>query len=82
MNKIDLNPLAILLRRRLEVIANHAWRESDPAAQLAELQRVSEAIVAEQQRLQPSLPPRLSHFLTQASYTKALDWIEEQAKLV
>ena len=80
MNKIDLNPLAKLLRQRLSVIADHELRERDPAAQLAELQRVSEALVDEQRRLQPGLPPRLAHFLTQASYNKALDWIEEQSE--
>ena len=69
--------LADLLRHRLAVIADHGWRDRDAAAHLAELQRVSEAISAEHKRLRPELPARLQHFLVQASYSKALAWIEE-----
>ncbi|TDU64262.1 hypothetical protein EI77_04148 [Prosthecobacter fusiformis] len=66
-----------LLRQRLDTIADHAFRDRDPAAHLAELQRVSEALSAEHQRLKPVLPARLNHFLTQSSLTKALEYIEE-----
>lgn len=69
-------PLRQLLRRRLEVIADRDLRERDPAGQLRQLQAVSEAITAEQVRLRPQLPPRLNHYLSQASLQKALDWIE------
>ena len=69
-------PLRQLLRRRLEVIADRDLRERDPAGQLRQLQEVSEAITAEHARLRPQLPPRLNHYLTQASLQKALDWIE------
>lgn len=68
--------LHILLRQRLETIADHAFRDRDPAAHLAELQRVSEALGAEHARLKPVLPARLNHFLTQSSLTKALDYLE------
>ncbi|HCN77068.1 MAG TPA: hypothetical protein DIT13_07735 [Verrucomicrobiales bacterium] len=67
-----------LLRRRLEIIADHALRESDPAGQLRRLQEVSEAIQAEHEKLRPALHPRLNHFLTQSSLQKALDWIEQE----
>ncbi len=69
-------PLRQLLRRRLEVIADRDLRERDPAGQLRQLQEVSEAITAEHARLRPQLPPRLNHYLTQASLQKALDWLE------
>lgn len=65
-----------LLRQRLDTIADHAFRDRDPAAHLAELQRVSEAISAEHQRLRPLLPARLNHFLVQSSLVKALDFLE------
>ena len=69
-------PLRQLLRRRLEVIADRDLRERDPAGQLRQLQEVSEAITAEHARLRPQLPPRLNHYLTQASLQKALNWLE------
>jgi hypothetical protein len=65
-----------LLHRRLAVIADHDLRMRDPAEQLRQLQEVSEAIAAEHERLRPQLPPRLNHYLTQASLQKALDWLE------
>lgn len=72
----EFEPLRQLLLRRLAIIADHALRESDPAEQLRQLQEVSVALQAEHERLRPSLPPRLNHFLTQSSLQKALDWIE------
>lgn len=72
----DFSVLGTLLQKRLAVISDHALREADPAAQLKALQEVSEAIEAEHQRLRGRLPGRLRHFLEQASYQKALAWIE------
>ncbi len=69
-------PLLDLLQHRSSVIADHAWRDRDAAAHLAALQEVSEALVAEHQRLGANLPPRLKHYLTQCSYAKAAAWIE------
>ena len=74
----ELETLANLLRRRLEVIADHAWRDRDPEAHLEELKSVSEKIVALHQEISPGLPARLNHFLTQCSFDKALAWIEAQ----
>lgn len=70
------NDLALLLRRRREVIADHAFRDRDAAAHLDALREVSEAITAEQDRLRAETPPRLRHYLTQCSYDKALAWLE------
>ncbi len=67
-----LDKLATLLARRLEIIADHAWRDADPDAHLNALREVSESIEAEHQSLRPQLPPRLRHYLQQASYQKAL----------
>lgn len=65
-----------LLQQRRAVIADHAWRDRDAASHLAGLQAVSEALMAEHQRLRANLPPRLQHYLTQCSYDKAEAWIE------
>ena len=72
----DYSVLAGLLRRRLEVIADHAWRDSDPEGHLEALKEVSLAVDSERERLAPNLPARLAHFLFNASYSKALAWIE------
>ena len=72
----DLAHLHSLLQRRLVLIADHAFRDRDAAAHLAALENVSEEIVAEHQRLRAQLPPRLNHFLTQASFSKALEYLD------
>jgi len=38
---------------------------------------VSEDIMAEHEKLRASLPPRLNHFLTQASFSKALEYLTQ-----
>jgi len=68
-------PLAELLEARLAVIADHAWRDRDAAGHLEQLKTVSERLQAEHERLRGQLPPRLNHYLTQASFSKALEWI-------
>ena len=74
----DLSPLRALLQKRVAVIGDHVFRDADPAAHLKALQEVSEAIEAEHQKHRASLPGRLRHFLEQASYQKALTFLEEQ----
>lgn len=71
-------PLKGMLEERLRVIADHEMRERDAAAHLEMLKDVSLRLMAEQERLADVLPPRLKHFMAQASYSKALDWIREQ----
>lgn len=68
--------LAALLRERRTVIADHAFRDADPAAHLESLKRVSEAIAAEHRALSPVLPPMLAHCLERCSFDKALAFIE------
>lgn len=69
--------LRALLEERLEIIADHALRDRDPEAHLARLREVSERLLAEHAKRRAELPLRLNHFLTQASYGKALDWLRE-----
>lgn len=68
--------LRTLLQRRLDLIADHAFRDRDAAAHLEALKQVSEELGAEHVRLRAQLPPRLSHFLTQASFSKALEYLD------
>jgi hypothetical protein len=69
--------LAALLEKRLHVIADHAFRERDAQGHLAALREASEALDAAFQELRPQLPPRLRHFMEQASYTKALEYLKQ-----
>ena len=64
--------LADLLRRRLSVIADHAWRDRDPAAHLDALKSASEDISAWTATHRSSLDPQLRHFLANSSFDKAL----------
>ncbi|MCA1963689.1 MAG: hypothetical protein LDL31_07065 [Prosthecobacter sp.] len=73
----DFGTLQALLKRRLQLIADHEFREADPTGHLAALQQISELISAEHHRLRPILPGRLAHFLQQASFSKALEYLEE-----
>lgn len=72
----DFANLHALLKRRLDVIGDHAWRNRDPAGHLDGLREVSEAIATEHSRLRGKVPSRLNHFLIQASYAKALEFLE------
>lgn len=78
MNNEDLDTLIDLLRRRLEVIGDAVMRERDPEGQLALLQEVSEAISDFHRTRRDSIPPRLNHFLENASLQKALEWAEAE----
>lgn len=77
-----MDELAQLLRKRLEVISDHAFRDRDPDAHLNALKEVSESIVALHATLRDDgqLTPRLEHFLANCSFDKALALIEERAK--
>ena len=72
----SFDSLRVLLKRRLDLIADHAFRDRDSAGHLAALQQVSEELGAEHLRLRAQLPPRMNHFLTQASFSKALEYLD------
>jgi len=78
----ELRELATLLEQRLAVIGDTALRDRDPGAQLRQLQEVSESLVEMHGRLKNrgKVPPRLDHFLTQCSYGKALDFVNEKLR--
>jgi hypothetical protein len=65
-----------LLKRRESVIADHPWRDRDPAGHLDALREVSEAITAWHQANQKNIDPQLSHYLQKSSFAKALAHLE------
>lgn len=68
--------LADLLRRRRAIIADHDFRDRDPAAHLDALKAVSEEIAAWHGSRRGELPARLEHFLSNCSFDKALLFLE------
>jgi hypothetical protein len=73
---LPLHELHEMLTRRLQIIGDAELRARDGAAQLAQLQAVSESISAWHQSHRASLPERLEHYLAQSSLEKARLWIE------
>ncbi len=69
--------LQVLLQQRLDVIADHTFREHDPAAHLTALKEVSEAIQAFSTAHHLEFDAKLRHYLTNASYQKALDHLTQ-----
>ncbi|HWL54480.1 MAG TPA: hypothetical protein VNQ90_18720 [Chthoniobacteraceae bacterium] len=68
--------LAAALQERLDIIADHAWRDRDPAAHLEALKRVSLELAEMRTQIPPGAPPKLNHYLLQCSYAKALAVVE------
>jgi hypothetical protein len=65
-----------LLQRRESIIADHAWRDRDPAGHLDALKSVSEEISAWAARNRDASDARLRHYLANASFAKALAHLE------
>lgn len=76
--KPEYQALADALRERIEVIADRALYERDPAAHLEKLKSVSERITAYAESLPKPVDGEFAHFLQRASYAKALAWLEAQ----
>lgn len=68
--------LHTLLSHRLAVISDKKLRDENPARHLDELKKASEGIDQWLANHRAQLPPKLNHYLTQASFQKALDWLE------
>ena len=71
--------LAGLLKRRLAIIADHAWRDRDPAGHLDALRGTSEAIAAWTGAHRAEIDPHLRHFLANASFENALAYVEKRS---
>jgi len=70
--------LTSLLQQRLEVIADHSFRDRDQNAHLQALIQVSEQIESFKERHKSSLSTQLRHYLDNASYSKALAWLGDK----
>ncbi|MCX8240346.1 MAG: hypothetical protein OSB05_16145 [Akkermansiaceae bacterium] len=68
--------LAKLLEARIAVISDHGFRDRDPGAHLVALKSVSEAIVSWHEAHRSEIDGNLDHFLTGASFQKALLYLE------
>ena len=63
----ELKKLAELLRKRLEIIADHEFRDNDPESHLKSLEEISVAIENQHETLGNSIDARLKHYLTKKS---------------
>jgi hypothetical protein len=70
-----LADLAQALRERLAIIHDEQSRRN-PDAHMARLRTISEKIDELQAALPQRIDPRLTHYLQQRSYEKALEFIE------
>ncbi len=68
--------LAKLLEARITVITDHEFRDRDAAAHLEALKSVSEEITSWHETHRGEIDGNLDHFLTGASYQKALLYLE------
>ena len=72
--------LAKLLQTRIEVIANHEFRDRDSEAHLEALNNISEEIASWHKKNRSLIDGNLDHFLTGASYQKALLYLENKTR--
>ena len=77
MKSSTLSDLEQLLKRRLAVIADSDLREKNSVMHLAQLREVSEALDRLFNEHRNELPARLCHFLSQASFQKALEYLQQ-----
>lgn len=73
-----MNLLIELLRRRIAIIEDHAWRDRDSAGHLEALKGVSEEISAWTAEHRSSVDAQLRHYLGNSSFQKALAHLEAQ----
>lgn len=73
---IMISELINLLRRRVAIIADHAWRDRDAAGHLEALKAVSGEISAWAATHRTEVDARMRHYLANASYQKALAHLE------
>ncbi len=70
--------LASLLRRRVEIIGDLEWRDRDATGHLTALSIISQEITGWGEAHKDGIDPHLRHFLKNASFQKALDYVEGQ----
>ncbi len=65
------------VKARLDIVADHAFRDRDAAAHLEALKAVAGQLDTLVGSLPANTDPTLRHYLERQSYTKALGWLEE-----
>lgn len=65
--------LQTLLKKRLNIIADHAFRDRDPEAHLEALKSVSQEIDSYTEAHLSGMDAKLRHYLSNFSYQKALE---------
>jgi hypothetical protein len=65
------------VKARLDIVADHAFRDRDAAAHLEALKAAAARLDALVSSLPANTDPTLRHYLERQSYTKALAWLEE-----
>lgn len=68
--------LLTAVKGRLDIVADHAFRDRDPAAHLAALKSAAAVLDAEVANLPATTDPMLRHYLERQSFAKALDWLQ------
>lgn len=68
--------LQTLLQQRIDIIADHPFRDRDPAAHLEALKEVSEEIGTYTDAHLAEFDGKLRHYLTNSSYQKALEHLK------
>ncbi len=69
--------LSALLKKRLHIIADHTWRDDNPAEHLRALGEISIKIESWHQEHRTHIPKELNHFLHQRSFSKALEFVDK-----
>jgi hypothetical protein len=65
------------VKARLDIVADHAFRDRDAAAHLEALKAAAARLDALVSSLPANTDHTLRHYLERQSYTKALAWLEE-----
>lgn len=81
MNELH-QKLLTAVKGRLDLVADHGFRDRDPAAHLAALKAAAARLDAEVSALPDQVDPTLRHYLERQSYTKALDWLQDAVSSV
>ena len=74
---MSFESLGSALRKRLDVVADHALRDRDPSAHLEAIKTAHRELESQIAALPPGTDPRLLHFLERQSYEKAVAFLRQ-----
>jgi hypothetical protein len=69
--------LKVAVQTRLDIVADHAFRDRDSAGHLEALKSAAANLDALVANLPSDTDPTLRHYLERQSYTKALAWLQD-----